>query len=309
LQEDHVVWDALGPGLKTHDEQFDVVWLRRPKKPVLSSVLHPDDKENALRGNLAFFSTFWHVITPDSQWINPPVAANAAQCKLLQLKVAIQVGLKVPKTIISNDPIKIRDFIRSNENKGVIYKAPNMVSWLSDKEKPRATYTNKVTLGDLPDDTILQVSGGIFQKNITKAFELRVTMMGANPITAKLDSQNHPMGTTDWRSIPNDELSVEEFELPSEIKEKCIAFMKKMGLLFGCFDFIVTPDGEYYFLEINEQGQFLWVEDRNPSIKMLDSFVKFLLDPLGIHKQGESSYPIISLKEFSKEVQKRMAVN
>jgi glutathione synthase/RimK-type ligase-like ATP-grasp enzyme len=106
----------------------------------------------------------------------------------------------------------------------------------------------------------------------------------------------------DWRNIPSNELQVEEFELPPEIKEKCIVFMKEMGLLFGCFDFIVTPDGEYYFLEINEQGQFLWVEDRNPNIKMLDSFVRFLVDPL---KVGLSCP--VSLKEFDEEIAK-MAV-
>ncbi len=54
--------------------------------------------------------------------------------------------------------------------------------------------------------------------------------------------------------------------------------MKKLGLVFGCFDFIVTPDNEYYFLEINEQGQFLWIEEVNPDIKMLDAFVNFLIN-------------------------------
>ena len=54
--------------------------------------------------------------------------------------------------------------------------------------------------------------------------------------------------------------------------------MNHFGIVFGCFDFIVTPDGEYFFLEINEQGQFLWVEDANPSIKMLDTFTEFLIE-------------------------------
>ncbi len=53
--------------------------------------------------------------------------------------------------------------------------------------------------------------------------------------------------------------------------------MKKLGLVFGCFDFIVTPDNEYYFLEVNEQGQFLWIEEVNPDIKILDAFVNLLI--------------------------------
>ena len=36
--------------------------------------------------------------------------------------------------------------------------------------------------------------------------------------------------------------------------------MRKMGLVFCALDFIVTQDDEYVFLEVNEQGQFLWIE-------------------------------------------------
>ena len=39
-----------------------------------------------------------------------------------------------------------------------------------------------------------------------------------------------------------------------------IPVMAGMGLNFGCFDFIVTPSGEYVFLECNPNGQWLWVE-------------------------------------------------
>jgi len=53
--------------------------------------------------------------------------------------------------------------------------------------------------------------------------------------------------------------------------------MRKMGLVFGSLDFIVTPNDEYIFLEVNEQGQFLWMEEYNLDFKMLDIFVNFLV--------------------------------
>lgn len=52
--------------------------------------------------------------------------------------------------------------------------------------------------------------------------------------------------------------------------------MRRMGLVFGALDFIVTPEGDYVFLEVNEQGQFLWIEELNPNIPILDMFVQFL---------------------------------
>lgn len=53
--------------------------------------------------------------------------------------------------------------------------------------------------------------------------------------------------------------------------------MKDLGLVFGCFDFIVTPEGEYIFLEVNEMGAFLWIEQQLPEMGMLDAFCEFLI--------------------------------
>ena len=82
-------------------------------------------------------------------------------------------------------------------------------------------------------------------------------------------------GQFDWRAIPDGELGVDFYDLPSDIDHKCRMFMSHFGLLFGCFDFIVTPKNEYIFLEMNEQGQFLWVKHLNPEIKMLDILLNF----------------------------------
>lgn len=53
--------------------------------------------------------------------------------------------------------------------------------------------------------------------------------------------------------------------------------MARLGLLFGCIDLMVTPDDDYVFLEVNEMGQFLWIERANPDIRMLDTFCDFLI--------------------------------
>jgi hypothetical protein len=52
--------------------------------------------------------------------------------------------------------------------------------------------------------------------------------------------------------------------------------MDYLGLVFGCLDFIVTPAGDYVFLEINEMGQFLFLE-RRTELPLLESFTQFLL--------------------------------
>ncbi|MDD5032601.1 MAG: hypothetical protein PHC85_00570 [Candidatus Pacebacteria bacterium] len=48
--------------------------------------------------------------------------------------------------------------------------------------------------------------------------------------------------------------------MPTTEKNKCINIVKRLGLNFGAIDMIVTPNNEYYFLEINANGQWAWIE-------------------------------------------------
>jgi len=51
-----------------------------------------------------------------------------------------------------------------------------------------------------------------------------------------------------------------------------------LGLAFGCIDLIVTPEGEHIFLEVNEMGKFLWVEQDEPRSELLRCFATLLLN-------------------------------
>ena len=36
--------------------------------------------------------------------------------------------------------------------------------------------------------------------------------------------------------------------------------MQELGLRYGAIDLILTPDDRFVFLEINPNGQYLWIE-------------------------------------------------
>ncbi len=124
----------------------------------------------------------------------------------------------------------------------------------------------------------------------------------------KLNSQTHPEGKTDWRKIPSEALVIEPYALPLELHQKIHRFMKKMGLVFGAMDFIVTEDGQYIFLEINEQGQFLWIEDNNPAFEMLDVFVNFLINK-SIKYQWDPKKSRHYMREYVDEVKQLVIEN
>ena len=72
-------------------------------------------------------------------------------------------------------------------------------------------------------------------------------------------------------------MAIDPIALPDAIARQCRAFVQRLGLVFGCFDLIVTPAGDYVFLEINQMGQFLWVEEENNAFPMLQAFCDFLV--------------------------------
>ncbi len=267
-------WEIRGAGLEAARPPFDAVWLRRPTSPVFPQDMHPADLPVARREARDFLSGLVHLAAPDAFWVNPLASRPRSELKAVQLQEAVRSGLAIPPTLMSNDPERIRHFLGELPG-GAIYKPFNPVQWETD-ERVAVLWTSQITAGDLPQDEILRLSSGIFQAKVDKAQELRVTVMGHHVVTARLLSQELADAQLDWRA-GGSKLRVEPDRLPAAVENACLALLRRLGLVFGCFDFIVTPEGDYVFLEVNSAGQFLWVEEANPELPMLAPFVAFLL--------------------------------
>ncbi|MFZ5637715.1 MAG: hypothetical protein ACOY82_14135 [Pseudomonadota bacterium] len=279
----------------------DVFWFRRTMQAGIDREMHPADHAMALDETRAFVRGLLTTTSDRCISVNDYRAAMAAEVKHTQLLAAKRIGLSIPDTLISNDPARIREFIRRGGDNGTIYKPFNTAIW----ESPSSvafSYTAVVAEDALPSDATLRLTPGIFQRRIDKACELRVTCMGRRTIAVRLDSQAVAGAEIDWRVSQNASLRPSLVVLPPAIEAACQALLAALGLRFGCIDFVVTPQGEYVFLEINQMGQFLWVEDANPGIPMLDAFVAFLLDPDCATPPSESVFGL-SFHEFAKEGQ------
>jgi hypothetical protein len=171
--------------------------------------------------------------------------------KLIQLVYAKNIGIKIPKTIITNNKsvleskFKRKSFVTKAiyENFGDVYK---------DK-----LYLQRVNLidnfKDLPDFFM----SSLFQEFVEKEFEIRIFYLDGNFYSICFDNSiEKPQ--VDMRDHYRDH-SYFRFELPLSIEKKIIKLMKKLNLLFGSLDFIYGKDGNFYFLEVNPVGQFDWV--------------------------------------------------
>ncbi len=266
-------WSMRGEELDERAGAFDVIWFRRPGMPALPADLHPGDRQLAERACISFYRAFWNLVAPDAFWINP-LSSRAADLKPVQLVEAARVGFTIPPTLCSNDPQRIRAFLDQHRGQ-TIYKSFTPAQW----ETPDGIahlFTSTIGLEDLPEDDLLQLSAGIFQRKVHKKYELRITAIGEHLFAAKLHSQENELAREDWRRAFNT-LRLEATELPAEIAAKCLALMKRLELVFGCFDLIVTDDDEYVFLEVNPMGQFLWVEEGDPSLQITDAFCELII--------------------------------
>lgn len=270
-------WEIRGPAEDLCDEPFDVVWFRRPTEPELPDDLdlHPGDRYMALRACNAHYRALWEIVAPDGFWVNSRLYRQRASAKPLQLREAVRAGLKIPPTLCSNDPERIRAFLRRYPEE-TIYKPFYSAQWRTE-DGSALVFTTEVGVDDLPEDDLLQVSSGIFQQKVVKDHELRVLYMGGHLFSARLLSQDHPEAGLDWKLAGKQLGVLPGPPLPEEVARGCRKLMDRLQLVFGCLDFIVTPDGEHVFLEVNEMGQFLWIEEYNTDLLVLDTFCEFLL--------------------------------
>lgn len=251
---------------------YDVSWNRRRIAFSMPHGLHEDDVE-FVRGELRACSDgIWANAAIGAYWINPLEAAANARHKLSQLRIARGLGFAVPETLMSNDPEAVRDFVR--EYGSVVYKSFKPGYWQSGEDS-RSLLATLITENDLQHDAIARRCPGIYQSLVKRQFEVRATVFGRTIMAIRI----HPSKgarTIDYREGHLVGLVTEPFELPSNVQEMLFAFMDASGLRFGCFDLIFAGDGRYYFLEVNEAGQFLWLEDLQPSVTILDAFCSFL---------------------------------
>ena len=208
--------------------------------------------------------------------------------------MASRLGLQIPRTLVSNDPDNIWPFYEACDRQ-MIYKALGLASpsllqsgssttgqWKYNQEHPnnenflRMIYTKLIREQDLALLDTIRLAPGFFQEYIPKRVELRVTIIGNDIFTAELHSQVHEETRYDWRHYEV-EVPTYEHQLPVEIAEKCLALTKAYGLHFSTSDMILTPDGRYVFLEMNPNGQFLWVQECVPTLKMREAMAACLI--------------------------------
>jgi glutathione synthase/RimK-type ligase-like ATP-grasp enzyme len=118
-------------------------------------------------------------------------------------------------------------------------------------------YFNRTFLNQNSNQSVL-LFPSLFQEYIAKQFEIRVFYFdGLIFATAILSAQETKSEMIDYRSFDgkNEAIKV-PYRLANNLKNMVLKLTKRLGYRTCSIDFILSKDGEAYFLEVNPVGQF-----------------------------------------------------
>jgi len=239
------------------ENDISVIWYRRPEKaPPHVAIRKSSHKEFARREGSMLLSNLWSLLG-NKVWVNYPANNLVLNNKLYQLTLAEQLGMTTPATLVTNNPSEARRFIKEH---GEVATKALSAGVLQDGKREKLIYTRKIREEDVAKFDSIRLCPTLFQAYVPKEIELRVTVIEDSVFACAIESQRSARTVEDWRRYDFSNVPHYPFTLPRKLHKQLITFLRKTGLKFGAFDFILTPNGEYVFLEINPNGQWYWIE-------------------------------------------------
>lgn len=256
---DRVVVDPADPAatvLLTDNDEVAIgnakgIWLRRPRWPIVSpGVGDPLDRLFAQQEAIAAIGGMWRGLS--AKYVSPADVMQAARWKVSQLRVATAVRMKVPQTLVTNDPGRAETF-RS--------EGPTVAKAVAEG---RVEIAGRGRVGETID---LTEAGGLegllatpvlFQRRVDKVADLRLTAVGSQLFAVRIVTP--PGAPIDFRVSNPIDCEYAVVDLPRALAEQLQSYLTAFGLRFGAFDLALDRNGTYWFLECNPAGQWGWLE-------------------------------------------------
>ncbi|SRR6266404_634755 len=252
-----------GPTRVSLSEIAVVWWRKSPSRQLYPKCVVPEwsklidrDCESSLLGS---FLTAFH-----GTCISNPLATTRAGNKLVQLETARKCGFCIPETLISQDPTEILAF-KNRWPGGVVVKAVRGVPGVT-------IFTRMISDFHISKPGSLELVPAIYQRIIEGTRHIRFVCFGTRLWAFELVST-----LLDWREDHCAQIS--EIDLPHTVANQIFSVIGQLDLRMGIGDLKISPEGEYVWLEVNPQGQFLFLQEAT-GINLAAEFADFLVDAI-----------------------------
>ncbi|MEV4379896.1 MvdC/MvdD family ATP grasp protein [Streptosporangium sp. NPDC049644] len=241
-------------------DTLTALWWRRPTPPAT----HPDLTDPAVADYAArecqdLLTDLWEHLPCRKMPADDSVIRRAGR-KSSQLLLAAELGFAIPETLIATEAEAFWEFHERHD--GHVVTKPLGKPWAENLVGGGtiARFCEPVSARDVAYAAALRFCPVIVQQYVPKRLELRVTVVGEQVFAAEIHSQVANRSSLDWRRYDIETTPHRIHRLPEEVARRCLDMTERLGLLYGAFDVILTPDDQYVFLEVNPNGQWLWIE-------------------------------------------------
>lgn len=236
--------------------QVKGVILRKYWGPKAADNVSPQFRAACRNESQACLEGVINLLSQTVPFIDSLALIKNASNKITQLQVAASLGIKIPNTMVTNNPEHLSSFYHSHKGRIVT----KMMTALSSSMSGSSFFvsTNKVLPEHLESASLLEHCPMIFQEEIDKAYELRVIYVGGKFFVGKIQA-NTPYAT-DSRLLQKEQFEWVHYQLPQLVEEQLNRLMLHFNLQFGAIDIIRDTNKRYLFLEVNPTGEWGMLE-------------------------------------------------
>jgi len=239
-------------------DEVTAVWMRRPGNPRPDEeITDPESRTWTQEECKNLLTGLWESL--DCLWVpGKPLAYTLGYNKAYHIGLAASCGFRIPKTIFTNRPEDFLSLYR--ETRGRLVSKVMLNNYIPHEAANSVAFTHAVRRRNAVRCRTLRYSPVILQEYVPKDVELRITVVDSRVFAAEIRSQASHRTKHDWRHYDDERATYAPHKLPEAVCRSCIRLVRALGLCFGTIDMVLTPGGEYVFLEINPNGQWLWIE-------------------------------------------------
>ena len=266
LSGDRVDWRGVWSG-QHRDlslEDITAVYYRRPGPHRLAPGLSDTDARWAAVEARAGFGGL--LASLPCRWINHPHHNTIAGNSPHSLAVARRSGLEAPRTLITNDPARAREFVSSLPGRVAAYKALGAGGPQDVDGQPMAVWTSQVHADDITDAVALTAHQ--FQEWVPKRHEVRLTAVEDRLFAAEIHAGSEA-SRIDFRR-DYDALTYRVCDVPEPVASGVRELMRTFRLRYAALDFLVRQDDAWLLVDVNPAGQYGFVPElRDPITRAL----------------------------------------
>jgi glutathione synthase/RimK-type ligase-like ATP-grasp enzyme len=200
-------------------------------------------------------------LLPEAVWVSDTRAIDRAENKMLQLLIAQRLGFMVPETLLGSSPALAQAFV-SKHGTAIVKSHSGRFTEPDERGEYMELYATHVQAGDDLSYDGLSVGPVMFQTLIRPKREYRVTVVANQvfPAAVELNGMTEPK-IQDWhRGYLKGTLQFTNCELPAAVRVRCVRLVHELGLNYGALDLIEDEQGVFWFVEINPNGQWGFIE-------------------------------------------------